>query len=559
MIDLVNTYFSILDKIGIKIRKVQTLIIVSIVTVLFEILAIAIFIPITEMFSNEFSSIKFLGSTILIENFSKKEILISTILLILSVYLVKSVVTILNNYLVSNVWYLIDLKLKLKIFNNILTKKYSDFIKNSNSTYLNLIVIEIEKFAELIKAFVLSIVELFVMALIFILLINYNFSASIATILFLSLIVVFIYLIFKKKIVKWGYERQYYQDEYQNNIKSGLTSFLSIKINGGLSFFSKKVFKSLSKRNDFIAKQYVYENIPKSILELSGLIIIICTALFLHYFLNKSLNEIISFIILLSISFYRILPSFNRLLTGYNQIIFSEAIINIIKDYLKVDQNCIEKRMSSIDKIHLNKVNFGYENKSKIIKDLSLVIGRGDIIGVFGKSGSGKSTLIKIIMGLIKNYDGKICYDQIDIKELNDYITPNLFGYLEQNVNTFNSTIKENITLVENLDSSKESWYREILKICNLSSLENKIKNKIIIESGLNISGGEVQRIGLARVLFQKPEIIVLDEFTSALDKKNKELLQITLRKINKKYKTTIILISHDLSFKNFCDRVITL
>lgn len=559
MIDLVNTYFSILDKIGIKIRKVQTLIIVSIVTVLFEILAIAIFIPITEMFSNEFSSIKFLGSTILIENFSKKEILISTILLILSVYLVKSVVTILNNYLVSNVWYLIDLKLKLKIFNNILTKKYSDFIKNSNSTYLNLIVIEIEKFAELIKAFVLSIVELFVMALIFILLINYNFSASIATILFLSLIVVFIYLIFKKKIVKWGYERQYYQDEYQNNIKSGLTSFLSIKINGGLSFFSKKVFKSLSKRNDFIAKQYVYENIPKSILELSGLIIIICTALFLHYFLNKSLNEIISFIIILSISFYRILPSFNRLLTGYNQIIFSEAIINIIKDYLKVDQNCIEKRMSSIDKIHLNKVNFGYENKSKIIKDLSLVIGRGDIIGVFGKSGSGKSTLIKIIMGLIKNYDGKICYDQIDIKELNDYITPNLFGYLEQNVNTFNSTIKENITLVENLDSSKESWYREILKICNLSSLENKIKNKIIIESGLNISGGEVQRIGLARVLFQKPEIIVLDEFTSALDKKNKELLQITLRKINKKYKTTIILISHDLSFKNFCDRVITL
>lgn len=537
----------------------QALIIVSIFSVLFEILAIAIFIPITEMFSNEFSSIKFLGLKISLENFSKKEILISIILLILSVYLVKAIVTILNNYLVSNVWYLIDLKLKINIFNNILTKKYSDFIKNSNSTYLNLIVVEIEKFAELIKAFISFIVELFIMLLIFSLLINYNLSASIATILFLTLIVLIIYLIFNERVTYWGYERQYYQDIYQNNVKSGFISYLSIKINGGLKFFSKKVFKSLSKRNHFIRRQYIYENIPKSILELSGLIIIIFTALFLYYFLGKPINEIISFIIILSISFYRILPSFNRLLTSYNQIIFSKSIISLIDEYLVDNQNHVENRTLFIDKIHLKKVNFGYDNKSKLIKDFSLTINKGDIIGVFGKSGSGKSTLIKIIMGLIKNYEGNIFYDQIDINELKDYVTPNLFGYLEQNVNTFNSTIKENITLEESLDSSKEKWYREILSICNLSNLENKIKNKIIIESGLNISGGEVQRIGLARVLFKNPQILILDEFTSALDEKNKELLQTALQKINTKYRKTIILISHDLSFKTFCNKVINL
>ena len=97
------------------------------------------------------------------------------------------------------------------------------------------------------------------------------------------------------------------------------------------------------------------------------------------------------------------------------------------------------------------------------------------------------------------------------------------------------------------------------MKICNISQLEKDNLGKIIVEDGFNISGGELQRIGLARILYNNPQVLILDEFTSALDEKNKKLIFKTIMRINKKFNKTIILISHDYSFKKFCDKIIEL
>ena len=558
MYKLFHKYFKILIKIGISKFSIFLVLLSSFLCVTIELFGIAIFFPITDIFNNNFENLNIAGNDINLIKYDKYQILVFIAIAVYITYFIKSLLLILNSILISKVWNQIDTQLKQNIYNNILNFNYREFIKKSNSSYSNLIIVEAEKFAELIKVYTLFIVELVILILIFSLLMYSNFITSFITLFFLLSIIIIVYFFFKERLKRWGFDRQKYQDKYQNDIKSGLTSFLSIRVNGGMLFFMNKFLNSLIKRNFIIQRQYIYESIPKSILEFSGLTVIIFTSIFQFYILGNSTEEIIGFLIILGVSFYRILPSFNRILGGYNQIIFSKAINEIIEKYVNLYND--EKKLNKVEvnEIKLRNVSFFYKEGITLFKNISIVINKGDIIGIYGKSGSGKSTLIKLIMGLIKCSSGQIFIDDQKISDKETLLSSKLFGYLEQNIKTFNSTIRENITL-EGMQIKDDQWYNEVLKICNISQLEKDNLDKIIVEDGLNISGGELQRIGLARILYKNPQVLILDEFTSALDEKNKKLIFKTITRINKKYNKTIILISHDNSFKKFCNKIIEL
>ena len=558
MYNLFLNYFKILLKIGISKHSIFLVLLSSFLCVTIELFGIAIFFPITDIFNNNFENLNIAGNNINLVKYDKYQILIFIAIAVYITYFIKSAILILNSILISKVWNQIDTQLKQNIYNNILKFNYREFIKKSNSSYSNLIIVEAEKFAELIKIYSLFVVELIILLLIFSLLMYSNFITSFITLFFLLSIIIIIYIFFKERLKRWGFERQKFQDEYQNDIKSGLTSFLSIRVNGGLLFFMNKFLNSLIKRNFIIQRQYIYENIPKSILEFSGLTVIIFTSIFQFYILGNSTEEIIGFLIILGVSFYRILPSFNRILSGYNQIIFSKAINDIIEKYVNLYNDKKELNKVEVNKIILRDVSFYYKEGITLFENISIDINKGDIIGIYGKSGSGKSTLIKLIMGLIKCSSGQIFIDDQKISDKEALLSSKLFGYLEQNIKTFNSTIRDNITL-GGTQIKYDPWYNEVLKICNISQLEKDNLGKIIVEDGLNISGGELQRIGLARILYNNPQVFILDEFTSALDEKNKKLIFKTIMRINKKLNKTIILVSHDNSFKKFCDKIIQL
>ena len=558
MYRLFQKYFKILIIIGLSKFSIFLVLLSSFLCVIFELFGIAIFFPITDIFNNNFEKLNIVGNVINLKKYDKYQISVFMAIAVYITYFIKSLFLILNSILISKVWNQIDTQLKQNIYNNILKLNYREFIKKSNSSYSNLIIVEAEKFAELIKVYSLFIVEVLILILIFSLLMYSNFITSFITLFFLLFIIIIVYIYFKERLKRWGFDRQKYQDEYQNDIKSGLTSFLSIRVNGGLLFFMNKFLNSLSKRNFIIQRQYIYENIPKSILEFSGLTVIIFTSIFQFYILGNSTEEIIGFLIILGVSFYRILPSFNRILSGYNQIIFSKAINDIIEKYVNLYNDKKELNKVEVNKIILRDVSFYYKEGITLFENISIDINKGDIIGIYGKSGSGKSTLIKLIMGLIKCSSGQIFIDDQKISDKEALLSSKLFGYLEQNIKTFNSTIRDNITL-GGTQIKYDPWYNEVLKICNISQLEKDNLGKIIVEDGLNISGGELQRIGLARILYNNPQVLILDEFTSALDEKNKKLIFKTIMGINKKFNKTIILISHDYSFKKFCDKIIEL
>ena len=557
---LLDSYF-IIRKSGIPKKEILIILISSLVTLFFEIVGIGIFIPLIDIIIKGSTSINLGFTLISIENIDTVSLyLIISVVILLTIGL-KSFISLINAYLIANFWSSANLKISMNVFKNILNMDYNEFTKKSNSSYSNIIVLEIEKFSELISSLITYILEIFILISIFIILLFYDFYSSVFTFILLFISIIIIYLLFKKRLVYWGIYRQESQDKYQNDIKSGLLSYISIYTNGGLDYFLGNAANSLQKRNLFIGRQKIYASIPKNFIEFSGILIIISTGFFLYEFLNLSLEEIVSFLLILLISFTKILPSYNRILNSFNQLNFSKSIIDTIKDYLTYSnkKNEFGTEMEKFKKlISLKEVMYNYPNSNIKFGPFSLGINKGDIFGIFGKSGSGKSTLIKLIMGIVDPVDGEIEIDGFNYKEIKKSSFKNSFGYIEQNVRLFNASLFENITLTNNIKYDRD-WYKDLLKICRLEEVDELNHTKLIQEDGINLSGGQIQRIGLARALYKKPKILVLDEFTSSLDKINKEKIIESILEFKNSQNLTIIMISHDLTLKDFCDDVLIL
>ena len=181
-----------------------------------------------------------------------------------------------------------------------------------------------------------------------------------------------------------------------------------------------------------------------------------------------------------------------------------------------------------------------------MLHKINLIIKKGQMISVIGKSGSGKTTLINIMLGLLKPTDGSINIDGKN-RDLNNPNWQSSIGYVPQDVYLFDDTIENNIVFGRNNLSEREKNLRikNLIKILGLgeliSTMNNGIKT-IVGEKGTRISGGEKQRIGMARALYLNPEIIILDEASSSLDIPLENLI---FKNLKKYYKNKTIISCH--------------
>ena len=206
----------------------------------------------------------------------------------------------------------------------------------------------------------------------------------------------------------------------------------------------------------------------------------------------------------------------------------------------------------------LQKVFFKYENKkSFLFRNINLKIPLNRIIGVFGKSGSGKTTLIDLIIGFLEPNRGKICADG---KNINKYLRSwqNNIGYVQQFSYFSADSIKNNISLGSKNKSLDINKINECLKIVGLDKIIEKLPKNIetrISELGNNFSGGQRQRLSIARALYKEPNILVLDEATNSLDDISENIIIKNI--INSKKKRTIIIVTHKEKLRNYCDIVL--
>ncbi len=219
------------------------------------------------------------------------------------------------------------------------------------------------------------------------------------------------------------------------------------------------------------------------------------------------------------------------------------------------------KHLGNIETLSFRNVAFQHQTASqKAINNISFNVRVGETIAFVGPSGSGKSTLMKLLVGLYRPQEGKILYNNLDETEIRFDDLRNQIGFVTQDTNLFSGTIRENLLFVNPAASEKDLVDALNKAACqNLLSRAEKGLDSMIGEGGLKLSGGEKQRLSIARALLRNPKLLLFDEATSALDSLTEEEITDTIRDISQAGNQITILIAHRLSTIMHADRIYVL
>ena len=217
--------------------------------------------------------------------------------------------------------------------------------------------------------------------------------------------------------------------------------------------------------------------------------------------------------------------------------------------------------LGDIETLQFNKVGFQHITaKQKAIDNINFSVSRGETIAFVGPSGSGKTTLMKLLVGLYRPQEGNILYNGLDENEINFEDLRKQIGFVTQDTQLFSGTIKENLLFVN--PTATDSELNDALNKSSCFNLLNRADqglNTVIGEGGLKLSGGEKQRISIARALLRSPRVLLFDEATSALDSITEEEITDTIREISSRREQITLLIAHRLSTIMHADKIYVL
>ena len=444
-----------------------------------------------------------------------------------------------------------------RLFKNFLGRNAHQILKKNSSEYLRNFTSEIDQSGIFFFCILKLILDIILVTSLFIFLLFFDLFSSICTIGVLIILSTFYYSLVKKPIYRWGKKRIYSQKKKIQFVNESFSAIKYIKILSRENFFFKKFKKQNFELAKITLKMGFMNTIPRFFLELFLFIsiILILIILFKSNYEYQDIIKIVSVYIAVS---FRLIPSANRILGNSQNIKFTYPGLLSIRNELKANpkiKNKIGKKINFNRLINVKIKKFNYNSKSKFsLNNINLIFRKKEKIGIIGPSGCGKSTLIDIICGFIKTNSGDVFVDNNSIHN-NLTSWQKLIGYIPQKIVIMNDSLKNNILfgLKENKFSNKAIM--NIIKKTNLIDLYKKLPgglNEKISQEGLNISGGEIQRIGIARALINNPEIIFLDESTSALDSFTENKILSEINSLNK----TIIFISHRINSLRYCDKI---
>ena len=374
----------------------------------------------------------------------------------------------------------------------------------------------------------------------------------------------------KKKILKLGADKLIFSGLILKYIEEGIGSLKEIKLTKNTDYFVKLYNEIATKNEKLFVKYNFLSFFPRYVIELISITFILALILFSYFSYSSDFSSILIVLAVYSAAFFRLLPSISLAYQHYSAITFSEkTVLNLQTEFTNnfIDESLSSKKISitnkqefeKINSISLINLNYQYPNsKKQIFENINLEFKKGFIYGIKGDSGSGKTTLINLIIGFLKANSGKILINNKfniinNLRKWQDKIS-----YMPQKSFLINETIRNNIALGEYDDEINNEKIEIALKKANLSNVIQSKKlglNEMVGQSGVFLSEGQKQRIGIARLLYFDKEIIFLDEFTSALDKINEELIIERITKL--KSDRIIFLISHSSKLLNYSDYIL--
>ncbi|EDZ62444.1 wlab protein [Sulfurimonas gotlandica GD1] len=441
-----------------------------------------------------------------------------------------------------------------RLFENYMGMSYKNFVTKNSSTLTKSIVNEASGLTALINAFLIIFGEIFVMLLIYSMMLYVSYKITLVLTILLLLNAILLIKTISKKIKQTGKLRASIQKKFYEIINKTFGNFKLIKLQNN----DEKIINEFSSASsEFANANIIYATLghfPRLFLEAIGFGIIVSIITFFIWENQTDIKSILPVISMFVLALYRLMPSVNRIMTSYNQILFHHKSLDIIHNDLVYDSELLGNKKIDLNyNIKLENIKFEYNIKKPILKNININIIKNDKIAFIGESGSGKSTLVDIIMGLHKPVQGNILIDDVVLSDDNIKDWRSKIGYIPQNVYLFDGTVAENIVFGREY---KEKRILEVLKQANIYEyiLSYDGLDTLVGEGGVMLSGGQKQRIAIARALYDNPEILVLDEATSALDSETESKIMDEIYNISED--KTLIIIAHRLSTIERCEKI---
>ena len=544
-----------------KKELIWILILIFIASIL-EILSIGVIIPIiSALVEDKTEKIILYNELSNFFSFDDKESFVLTMFgLIITIFVVKFLllcyISLKSNYFVIA----LNKFVSKKILNIYLTKNLIWHANYNKSTFLNLLINEVSAYCgHCLNPSLRIIIDFFLFFGIIIFLGFVNFKLFI-TLFFISIGIVSLIFYFSRKIIyKLGITKLTTGQKMVKFLNENLSGIKEIILYSGKKIIINTFLKLYRENERSRALHESFQDIIRFSIEIVGLMLILAIFYILVNQVGENKSLAIGTLAIYAAALFKLLPIYNRISTHSQKIQFglkgAEHVSKFISENLDKSEDKNENDVTLQNKIELNNISFKYNDSGEfILKDVNIEIKKNEIIGIAGKSGSGKTTLTNILMNLIDPTEGKIKIDSRDIfKEKLSY--KKSLGFVSQNFFHTDDTIFRNIILSKNEISIKNLKFAIRNSLLLESFLTKKLKLKSRLgNSALKISGGQLQRINLARALYRRPKILILDEPTSALDTNTQANFANIIKQL--KSQMTIIIVSHSESLLAHCDKV---
>ena len=502
----------------------------------------------------------------IIDNFNieteRKDLLIYFSIGIFFLFLIKNIIIILYLFFEKLIVYKIRVFNSKKLYDTIVNDDYSGHIQKDISRVNRNFLYDIDSACSVIEHSMIIVREVLVLiALVILLSYKKDVTVFFGVLFFFITCGILYYFFLRGKIIKYSKRALENRKEKISFLNQSFKNFVSIKIYNLSEIFKKKYVFFLKDTEKFKVFVNIITSITKPIFETLAFLTLSFVIIY-SFMLGTKEENLLSLLTLLAVVAYRLMPLIYNLTNSFAKIKSKQVVLEeILKDILKFNE--LNKKKTNKDTITFNKliklenINYNYHESSlSILKNFNLEIKKGQKILFHGTTGCGKSTLLNIISGLINPDSGKIIIDGINLRN-------NLLGwqqnisFVEQKTFLLKDNIKNNIIMFDDKNEFNQEKFNNILKICFLEEIYSQRQNEILDEDSIKISGGEKQRIVLARALYKDRDLLILDEATNAI---NTDLEKNILNNILSNFKDkTIICISHNLDNKNFFDKVINI
>ena len=453
---------------------------------------------------------------------------------------------------------------------NFMKRPYEYYLNADTSVIQRNITSDVNNMYGLILSVLQLTSEVIVFVCLVVILLSQDAQMTIFIAGLLIVVLMIIKYVIKPVMQRAGRENQDYYSGLYKWIEESVTGIKEIKIAGRENYFINGYADCGAGYVNAVQKYNLYHSTPRLLIETVAIAGMIGYMLFLMQ-TGVSIRQVAPSLSVLALAAARLLPSANRINTYTTSIAYFEPFFMNVSDHLQAEihdedmtyDEHVYRRRETVEKLPLHReislenISYKYPNTDVyILKEANLKIPVGKSVGIVGTSGAGKTTIVDVMLGLLAPAEGRILADGVEVRAHYKEWLKNI-GYIPQTIFMLDSTIRKNVAFGVPDDEIEEERVWAALKEAQLDTYIRSLPDGLdtsIGERGIRLSGGQRQRIGIARALYEDPEVMVLDEATSALDGETEAAIMESINRLHGK--KTLVIIAHRLTTIEKCDLV---